>query len=1251
MAQPAGRRSTLASVDQNQSNGLYGSSIPLPSSAVKQAKTLATSTGQARQSIMLPSYSSNIQLPHSNEEYMTLQEMQQHQLQMSGRRGDAGFFAGRQSTASAGRPSMAAPTPNHRRSMGGRASIAPGSLPIVGVAHLKETRPLKERAYRNRMGLTVREYLEKTGFTQTGWDINKGIHEPTQSAFVGMFKHIYSTCIDSSYKMGADGKKFEEEVLIMMKEIKYPACDDLSKTRLAAAGSQSNWPTCLAMLEWLVNLGYQADSLGAGPIQRQEEEDDLQSLFFPFLWKCYEKFWDNQDAFPEELDELAECFHRKNTVIDEELSRLEDQHEKLKEELEEYVGKDSPLEVQQKEHELLKSDISKFTKYNDEHLQPRMEKIKKTCQRLSELLVESGEDLRAKEAEKARIQMQVDAQEMTAEEFERMSSERERLHKQLTDLATANKKAAELCWSIELSLAKKQAEAEKRLQDFHPLANAIHLIPLRLPNGDELTDLELTPGNPSTMLPPGVDVKAIVKPAIEKLRYREAEKYRKLSDTRLNLQEELDELTEQVEHEKRGLRSSEVRLEALREQIEEIARASNEEAETANSEQVKQESNINQIDHASRGSLQQAEARLSTLKISSQQTREELDMQKRAMYDEMWNAIQTIFQLRVKVADELDKIQAEQRVNGPCTWLNVCPESQVAAKSMILKSHLNLAPRLASLPLPLSPSPPLSLPASPSPSLSILLHPSCAPPCSNPRPLSTYYFLPLSLPLSLCALPAATSRLEDITLAQTQNQSSIPGSIASISPSASAAPPPPPPPPAPPAPPAPVQHIQEELHPSVVAWDETVGEALAEFQHLSSRIGGLVQEQAVHVGNTFQEQRNLVQTAAACTKPSGGISTPAFAGLIKPLQASLMAVTEIRDKNRGDKQYFNHLSTVSEGIPAAGWIAVEPKPGPFVNEMKDSAQFYANRVIKDFKDTDPDHVQWCRSFTKLLDTLKAYIMKHHTTGLVWNPKGVDPATYSSSAKSGAAPPPPPPPPPAALPPASSAGSAGGMDAVFSQLNQGESVTKGLKRVDPSQMTHKNPSLRAGSTVRDSEKPAPPKPSAKPANLKAKKPARTELEGNKWTIEFHEDDRNIVIEQTEINQTVNIFGCKNCTIQIRGKVNAVSMVSCQKTCVLIETLVSSLEITNSPSFAAQITGKAPTILLDSNDSGQLFLSKTCLDVEIVTAKCSAINVSVPVEDGEEGEFEEHALPEQMKHSIELGGGSKAKVKTEIVAHSG
>lgn len=118
---------------------------------------------------------------------------------------------------------------------------------------------------------------------------------------------------------------------------------------------------------------------------------------------------------------------------------------------------------------------------------------------------------------------------------------------------------------------------------------------------------------------------------------------------------------------------------------------------------------------------------------------------------------------------------------------------------------------------------------------------------------------------------------------------------------------------------------------------------------------------------------------------------------------------------------------------------------------------------------------------------------------------------------GAAPPPPPPPPPPPVfddipskPAPNQADSGAGLGAVFSELNKGADVTKGLRKVNADQMTHKNPSLRAGATVptrSDSQSsinsnrgksPAPGK-KPKPESMRTKKPPVKKLEGNKWFI--------------------------------------------------------------------------------------------------------------------------------------------------------
>jgi adenylyl cyclase-associated protein len=131
--------------------------------------------------------------------------------------------------------------------------------------------------------------------------------------------------------------------------------------------------------------------------------------------------------------------------------------------------------------------------------------------------------------------------------------------------------------------------------------------------------------------------------------------------------------------------------------------------------------------------------------------------------------------------------------------------------------------------------------------------------------------------------------------------------------------------------------------------------------------------------------------------------------------------------------------------------------------MKEASRFYANRVIKENKDKNPEHIEWINSFMAVLDELSVYVKKHHTTGLSWNPKGADATAYSghsssASISSTASP------APASAPQESAPKPVGG--SILADLSKG---TAGLKKVDKSEMTHKNPALRAGNVVKAVEK--------------------------------------------------------------------------------------------------------------------------------------------------------------------------------------
>jgi adenylyl cyclase-associated protein len=229
-----------------------------------------------------------------------------------------------------------------------------------------------------------------------------------------------------------------------------------------------------------------------------------------------------------------------------------------------------------------------------------------------------------------------------------------------------------------------------------------------------------------------------------------------------------------------------------------------------------------------------------------------------------------------------------------------------------------------------------------------------------------------------------------------------------------------------------------------------------------------------------------------------------------------------------------------------------------------------------------------------------------------------------------------------------------MGAVFADLQKGENVTSGLKKVDPSQMTHKNPSLRATSVVPErsdsssstrGHSPAPPGKKPKPESLRTKKPPKKELDGNKWIVENFDSPSSPVEIEVEINQSILITKCKGLTLRIKGKGNAISIDNSPKTSLIIDSLVSSVDVIKCPSFAVQILEKVPTILLDQVDGAQIYLSKDSLATEVFTSKCSSVNINLPPAN-EDDDYKEEPIPEQFRSYVKDG-----KLVTEIVEHSG
>merc|ERR1711916_362913 len=182
--------------------------------------------------------------------------------------------------------------------------------------------------------------------------------------------------------------------------------------------------------------------------------------------------------------------------------------------------------------------------------------------------------------------------------------------------------------------------------------------------------------------------------------------------------------------------------------------------------------------------------------------------------------------------------------------------------------------------------------------------------------------------------------------------------------------------------------------------------------------------------------------------------------------------------------------------------------------------------------------------------------------------------------------------------------------LFAELNQGGTVTSGLKKVTRD-MTNKD--KKVSSKVPAVKKAAPKKKKVQ------KGPEVFALQGNKWVVENMDDRKDLVIEAPKRNQTVYIYKLDNCVV----------------------------EVINCKSVQVQVTGRVPSINVDKTSGCQLFISNEALDVEIISSKTDEMNVVIPAVD-EDSDITECPVPEQFRTRI---NPETRAIEVDVVQHHG
>ncbi|GAX75045.1 hypothetical protein CEUSTIGMA_g2489.t1 [Chlamydomonas eustigma] len=462
------------------------------------------------------------------------------------------------------------------------------------------------------------------------------------------------------------------------------------------------------------------------------------------------------------------------------------------------------------------------------------------------------------------------------------------------------------------------------------------------------------------------------------------------------------------------------------------------------------------------------------------------------------------------------------------------------------------------------------------------------------------------------------------------------------------------------------------------SWRDLVSQYLNPVLEISRGLGDEVDRASKLFGEAFKAVDGVLQASSNTQRPdSSGLQR-----LLQPVATHMGSLGSMAEGRRTPG--FNHIKALSESVLALSFLAytgpscgLAPPPQHVLDSWQ-SAEFYATKVMTEFRSKDVAHVNWVKGLKELMIQLETFVRLNNPQGLTWSPAGgvtkespLTPAINAATAppasvRSGGPPPPPPGPPP---PPLSldkiqetstksstaAGGGSGQLAALFKDISKGEGVTSGLKKVTEDMKTKNRPDR---TSVVKMPEAAPPSTGITSGNVVRggggrgaggvpTGPAKLELVDRKWTVEYQVGNRSAVIEVTDPKQSLYVYGCKDSLIQVRGKVNNIALDSCHKTGVIFTDVIASCEVINCKGVQLQTTGIVPTISVEKTDGCQVYISEKLTkdeNFQVVTAKCSEMNVVVMTEG--QHDVQELPIPEQFISSFQGG-----KLITVAASHSG
>ncbi|KAJ2961384.1 hypothetical protein NQZ79_g3405 [Umbelopsis isabellina] len=424
---------------------------------------------------------------------------------------------------------------------GGQPTSKPGSIVNSTVGSMpRDPRNVKDRRYQQSSIKLIVEYLSEAGYGQIN---TKTLMILPSKDFQSIFKFLHSR-LDPSYKY--DKKKFEEEVPSILKMLKYPMAELFTKSFLSSIAPYS-YPTFIALLRWLTEMCQMWDNIQSNdPFENPDEEESDDSIFFSFTISTYNAFLQGSDDFTAMEQELEAIFDERNKRNVEIVRQLSEENAQIEQECESLRQRPSRLIELDDFRKMMERDMQKLYAY-EEDMQSKMVKYLDGNKVIQEEIQKKAEELDLKERVRLEWQARVDAQNVSAAEADRLSSEHVQLEKLYEQTRIRLDEIQKIMWEKEVQAEKHQSMLDKAIRSYNSLAYSVGLLPSSAPRAKG-HNFELSyNANAETadkML--SVDLRNFVKPALQEIEFEMKEQENALREQNLQIQEKLDAIVEQI---------------------------------------------------------------------------------------------------------------------------------------------------------------------------------------------------------------------------------------------------------------------------------------------------------------------------------------------------------------------------------------------------------------------------------------------------------------------------------------------------------------------------------------------------------------------------------------------------------------------------------------------------------------------------------------------------------------------------------